>query len=94
MRQAQTKGELMSKRRMTAADLHEAALDLGLVIGTYCPGDGVARYRFFQAAEGERLADYDQGNGIYTALGCKEAGTWLEGYRDAKQHFTNERESR
>jgi len=52
-----------------------------LAVGTWAPGDGKTRYRFFQrAADATSLyADYHEGDGIYTALGRAEAVTFLRG---------------
>ena len=51
----------------------------GLFFDTYSPGDGVSRYRFFREE-----TDYFAGRGIYTALGKKEALTFLAGYFEGK----------
>lgn len=57
-----------------------------LAFGTWSPGDGKTRYRFFlpqTPAPGflpSRYADYDTGGAIFTALGRGEAITFLRGY--------------
>ena len=55
-----------------------------LAVGTWAPGDGKTRYRFFQRTDAASSnADYHEGDGIYTALGRGEAVTYLRGYRAA-----------
>ena len=56
-------------------NLEEKARHAGLYVDHYSPGDGVTRYRFF-----DKPMDYFAGSGLFTALGRKEADTWLEGY--------------
>ena len=58
--------------------LAQEAVRAGLYVRTYSPGDGLTRYRFFKK-KGNSYFGPD--NGIYTALGIKEAETWLSGYR-------------
>ena len=55
--------------------LERKAREAGLYVDSYSPGDGVTRYRFFG-----KPMDYFAGGGLFTALGKKEAETWLEGY--------------
>ena len=50
---------------------------LGLFVRTWSPGDGITRYRFFTNAKNSY---HGPDNGIYTALGIKEAETFLAGY--------------
>ena len=57
-------------------NLETRARQVGVNVDTYSPGDGVTRYRFF--INGEK--DYFEAGGVYTALGFKEAETWLAGY--------------
>ena len=57
------------------AQLNADASHVGLYIDTYSPGDSMIRYRFFT-----KPADYFSGDGIYTALGYKEASIFLAGY--------------
>ena len=47
-----------------------------LFVDSYNPGDGVTRYRFFTAA-----TDYFAGDGIFTALGRKQAVMFAKGFR-------------
>lgn len=55
------------------------AREVGLYCTTYSPGDGYTRYRFSRED-----GDYFAVRGIYTALGRKDALTWLEGYRQGR----------
>ena len=55
--------------------LERKAREAGLYVDSYSPGDGVTRYRFFG-----KPMDYFAGRGLFTALGKKEAETWLDGY--------------
>ena len=49
-------------------------------VRTYSPGDGMTRYRFFEKQNGEETNSYfGPGNGIYTALGLKEALAYASG---------------
>lgn len=57
-----------------------AARAAGLSVATWAPGDGVIRYRFFLAKRGEVHADYHQGDGIYTALGRKDALNFVRAF--------------
>lgn len=69
------------KKLTRKEELDRDASALGLYVCTYSPGDGVTRYRFFQLENGERHSSYfGPENGIYTALGLKEANTFLAGY--------------
>lgn len=62
--------------------ISELAAHVGLFVDTCSPGDGVTRYRFFT----EDGNSYHSGpsDGIWTALGPKEARAFLAGYRIAK----------
>jgi len=51
-----------------------------LYVGTYSPGDGITRYRFFKSPGGRPVPYFSQ-DGLYTALGLKQAEAWLSGYR-------------
>lgn len=51
------------------------AKQVGIYLSYWAPGDGVKRIRF-----NTRDVDYDYCDGLYTALGIKEAETWLAGY--------------
>jgi len=59
------------------SDIEQVAGDVGLRMATYSPGDGVTRYRFFYAGPGP--VAYFDADGVYTALGAKEAMIFLEG---------------
>lgn len=59
-------------------DVTEAARAVGLYVATHSPGDGATRYRFFQVP-GQRYNG--PRNGIYTALGRKQAMTFIVGYQ-------------
>jgi hypothetical protein len=62
-------------KRKTQLDELREALPRGYSISTWSPGDGVTRYRFFD--DGTR--SYFGGNGIYTALGFKQAAIFALG---------------
>ena len=49
-----------------------------LFCDTYSPGDGITRYRFFSTSR-DYFRDYFSADGLYTALGRKEAITFLDG---------------
>jgi hypothetical protein len=51
----------------------------GLSVATYAPGDGVTRYRFFDGPTRHKQDYFGPGNGIYTALGRKDAETFIAG---------------
>jgi hypothetical protein len=58
-----------------------AARAVGLYVGVWSPGDGATRYRFFtKTPRGSKYADYHQGDGIYTALGRKDALAFIAAY--------------
>lgn len=63
----------MSKTRLE--ELEELAKERGLYVRTWSPGDGQTRYRFFKEPSGY----FGPHDGIYTALGLKEARTFLAG---------------
>ncbi len=75
----------MSRR----AELYAKAAHAGLAVETWTPGDGFTRYRFFWDPDPkEENADRDyfsSGSAIYTALGMKEAHTFLNGVRAAQR---------
>ena len=59
------------------------AAAIGLLVKTYSPGDGVTRYRFFEHAPlGQDY--FGPNDGVYTALGLKEARTYLAGREACK----------
>ena len=60
--------------------LRREAAKQGLYVGTYSPGDGITRYRFFKSPHGRPVSYFSQ-DGLYTALGLKQAEAWLAGYR-------------
>lgn len=60
--------------------IEQAAAQVGLVVGTWAPGDGVTRYRFFLKSGKSRYGDYHQGDGLYTALGRKDAMAFISAY--------------
>jgi hypothetical protein len=62
--------------------LREDTKKAGLYLATYSPGDGVTRYRFFNKPGSNYFGPRD---GIYTALGIKEAEIFLAGYVQAKK---------
>lgn len=66
----------MAKKKTRLAELQEAALKRGLHVSTYSPGDGVTRYRFFDKPGNSY---FGPDNGIYTALGLKEAWAYVYG---------------
>ncbi len=71
----------MAKRITRQQELAREAQERGLIVMTYAPGDGVTRYRFFRVGAGGGRQDYfGPEDGIYTALGLKEAYAFLHGY--------------
>ena len=69
--------------------MEQAAHSVGLVFGTWAPGDGQTRYRFFVRKGSERHGDYNQGDGIYTALGRKDAMAFISAYGKGRSARTN-----
>jgi len=69
-------------------ELQAAAHAAGYLVRRWRPGDGRARYRFFELTKlipGE-VQTYDGPiNGVHTALGLKQAWKFLE--RDRHQHL-------
>ena len=65
-------------------ELEQEALDVGLVLHTYSPGDGVTRYRFFPVNAPANQNYFGPANGIYTALGLKDARLFIETMRVAQ----------
>lgn len=69
--------------------VYTEAARLGVYVATWSPGDGATRYRFFREGtrtrEGEWVADYNQGDDIFTALGRGEALVWLRGFSKGKE---------
>lgn len=62
--------------------VQSAAQAVGLHVSTWSPGDGATRYRFFDRP-GNTYFGPD--NGIYTALGRKEAMQFIAGYTRGKR---------
>ena len=58
----------------------------GLYCNTYSPGDGMTRYRFTLSSADDY---FGPGNGIYTALGWKEANVFAAGFILAKQRHAD-----
>ena len=54
-------------------------LAAGLIVRTWSPGDGVTRYRFFSKPEADGQSYFGPANGVYTALGLKEAWAFVAG---------------
>lgn len=70
---------------MTPATLLRKLLaDSGLQLDTRSIGDGVTRYRFFAP---DQQPDYFASEGLYTAIGRREAITFLRGYRIAQRQI-------
>lgn len=63
--------------------LEQDAKEVGYTVRTYSPGDGITRYRFFRLADIEPTGQtyFGPRNGVYTALGLKEARTFIAGVR-------------
>jgi hypothetical protein len=85
-------------RKPERGELQQLLDHCHLAVGTWSPGDGQTRYRFFQRETipnpanipgletgASSAADYHAGDGLFTALGRGEAVTWLRGYRTALQ---------
>lgn len=84
--------------RITRNDVNRLADACGVHVATWSPGDGMTRYRFTQHASGCEAGaatycgclDYFGASGssnLGTALGVKEAYTWLQGFRAARFAF-------
>lgn len=69
----------MAKKLTRMEKLAREAAERGLVVRTWSPGDGVTRYRFFEAPHAPGQSYYGPANGIFTALGLKEAYAFLHG---------------
>jgi hypothetical protein len=67
-------------RRMKLSRIARLRLDLpeGYIVCTWSPGDGVTRYRFFKNAPAGQTY-FGPDNGIFTALGMKEAEAFARG---------------
>ena len=66
----------MSKKLSRLEELRADCAKVGLYFNTYSPGDNIPRYRFTCNKD----ASYFSENGIYTALGLKEAVTFAAGF--------------
>lgn len=81
----QTRHDPASKGKKTRYEaLHEEAKSRGYYVARWSPGDGVTRYRFFQNPGNNYFGPE---NGVYTALGLKEAYEFLRG---KKGHSSND----
>jgi len=65
---------------MSYKEIQKAAKNVGLHCGTWSPGDGTTRYRFFAGPTAKENSYFGPGHGIYTALGAKEASTFIAGF--------------
>jgi hypothetical protein len=66
------------RAKLSRIDRLRLELPEGYSVKTWSPGDGVTRYRFFRnAPQGQTYFGPD--NGIFTALGIKEAETYAAG---------------
>lgn len=66
----------MTKKPTRLEELQTACEPIPLWITTWSPGDGQTRYRFFNIPGNSYFGPK---NGIYTALGYKEALTYARG---------------
>ena len=57
--------------------LRSLAKEAGCYVAEWSPGDGVTRYRFYHGTQPRQY--YDEVNPCYTALGYREALTYLHG---------------
>lgn len=64
---------------MKRADL-DKLLPKGYTVETWAPGDGAKRYRFFHNAPADQTY-HGPRDGIFTALGMKEAEAYAKGLR-------------
>jgi len=79
------------RRGTTRMDDPIEMLPPGYAVRTWSPGDGVTRYRFFKDAPPNQ-SYFGPANGIYTALGYKEAVTFASGlvHEPRGGHYANE----
>jgi hypothetical protein len=61
----------------TKTQLRNLAVIAGLTLYTWSPGDGLTRYRFF---DNHHISDYFAADGLFTALGIREAVAFARGY--------------
>jgi hypothetical protein len=76
--QTQSDVERVRTVNLTKGDLEQAVSQSGLHMATYSPGDGVTRYRFFNRSSAR--VGYFESDGLFTALGRKEAYAFARGY--------------
>ena len=69
----------MKRREHLSLKTRQAGLDLA----TWAPGDGATRYRFYDPAQESTGGYFSVDRPLYTALGMKEAFTWIAGYWSA-----------
>jgi hypothetical protein len=85
----------MAKKKTTRLqELQDYAKTAGLYVSTWSPGDGTTRYRFFDKPGNTY---FGPANGIYTALGLKDAWNYLYGgsyYKPKRAHATIAHRSR
>jgi hypothetical protein len=67
------------RKKTRLQELRDYAQERGLSVHTWAPGDGVTRYRFFELPEDPHQMYFGPATGIFTALGLKEAYTFLHG---------------
>ncbi len=70
----------MHTLRDTITDLRNICKRADLHFATWSPGDGMTRYRFYSKPDCNYFGD----DGIYTALGLKDALSFARGYKAAK----------
>ena len=63
----------------TRKELSATAAHYGLVVSTYSPGDGLARYRFAPSNGGPRQDEYFAAVGGYGVVTLREACIFLHG---------------
>lgn len=83
-------GKLYENPRGRDSSVEAAARAAGLYVGVWSPGDGVTRYRFFtKTTRGSQYADYHEGDGVYTALGRKDALAFIAAYGKGRRNWKN-----
>jgi hypothetical protein len=68
---------MKAPRKSRMQELQELLPD-GFKVCTWSPGDGVTRYRFFREPPANQ-SYFGPANGIFTALGLKEAMAYARG---------------
>lgn len=61
------------------AELIATAHTRGFIVSTWSPGDGLTRYRFFPESSPAGQDYWGPNSAVYTALGIKEAFTFICG---------------